>query len=58
MDRCTAEGDKPGKRKPDKHVVSRHGRVLSDVALAAVLGDAEAFALPEHPHPSLVIARQ
>jgi hypothetical protein len=35
-DRRTAEGDKPSKRKPEKHVVSGHGRVLpNDVGLAA-----------------------
>jgi hypothetical protein len=38
-DRRAAEGDKPSKRKPEKHVVSGHGRALpNDVGLAATRG--------------------
>ena len=58
-DRCDTEGHKPGKRKPDKHVVSGHGRVLpDDVGLAAKCGTRRRGMPTEHARPGLVIPRQ
>ena len=40
-DSCSAKGDKPNKRKPDKHVVSSHSPGLPiDIGLAASAGSA------------------
>lgn len=45
-DRRTAEGDKPSKRKPDKHVVSVHGRLCQMMLVqprSAILGSTNAI---------------
>jgi len=55
-DSCSAKGDKPNKRKPDKHVVSSHSPGLPiDIGLAASAGSAPLMRYQNGLHQVLLL---